>query len=286
MATRTTKIRPASVLLLAVLLAMAATALLLPAQTRHRQSYLGFDRNEYPGDDRLPQLRQTFRYAGYWLNVPPGAAVNSWKGKRAKLQKHDFGFLLLFNGRLYRQLRASGNAATLGRVDGAAATASALAEGFRRGAVIFLDQEEGGLLLPEQFAYIEAWSDAVRAARFTPGVYCSGVPTRQDGKSVTTAADLRAKLGGKPVKLWVANDQCPPSPGCSYPKPVPDPAASGTADALVWQFAQSPRRQQFTAACKQSYAADGMCYAPGLPPGADSFVDLNSSNTPDPSNTR
>ena len=141
-------------------------------------------------------------------------------------------------------------------------------------------------MLPEQLAYIEAWSDALRAAGFVPGVYCSGMPVAQkNAAAVTTAADLRAKLGSRQIKFWVANDQCPPSPGCSFGK-VPAPSASGTADALVWQFAQSPRRRQFTEGCASSYADDGRCYAPGLTRGEDSFVDLNSSTSPDPSHGR
>lgn len=270
-----------SLSLLLILLAPAAAA---AAETPQTRSYLGFDRNEYPGDARLAQLRKTFHYTSYWLNTPPGARRNSWKGKRALLQQHGFGFLLLFNGRLFRDLENRDQAA-LGRTDGRAAVAAALAEGFHRQSVIFLDQEEGGRLLEEQFAYIEAWIETVRAAQFVPGVYCSGILMQQDGETLSTASDLRAKLGKRDVRLWVANDQCPPAPGCTYPKTVPHPALSGTADAAVWQYAQSPRRAQFTEGCK-GYAADNMCYAPGLPQGADSFVDLNVSDSPDPSHTR
>jgi hypothetical protein len=279
---------PALFFLLLAFCGTLAAALLFAPRARHESNfYLGFDRNDYPGDQALAQLRKTFSYTGYWLSLPPGAKTNSWSGKRATLAARGFGFLLLFNGKLYRQLQAAGDARLSGRQDAEAAVNAARREGFRRGAVIFLDQEEGGVMLPEQFAYIEAWSNAVRAAGFIPGVYCSGMPVAQkNAPTVTTAADLRAKLGAKPVKLWVANDQCPPSPGCSYGKPAPAPAASGTGDALVWQFAQSPRRRQFTEGCASSYAADGMCYAPGLPHGDNAFVDLNSSTSPDPSNGR
>jgi len=45
----------------------------LTAQGQNNTStYLGFDRNTYPGDSNLKILRQTFSYAGYWLNNPPG----------------------------------------------------------------------------------------------------------------------------------------------------------------------------------------------------------------------
>ena len=78
------------------------------------RSYLGFDRNEYPGDENLNELRKTFDYTGYWLNSPPGASANTWIGKRARLQRAGFGFLALFNGRLYSELKTIGTAAKLG----------------------------------------------------------------------------------------------------------------------------------------------------------------------------
>jgi hypothetical protein len=45
-------------------------------------SYLGFDRNEYPGDAALPALHKSFHYTSYWLNNPPGAQQNSWASAR------------------------------------------------------------------------------------------------------------------------------------------------------------------------------------------------------------
>jgi hypothetical protein len=37
------------------------------------QTYLGFDRNDYPGDANLAALRKTFAFSGYWLNNPRGS---------------------------------------------------------------------------------------------------------------------------------------------------------------------------------------------------------------------
>ncbi len=273
--------------LLALCGTLGAAALLLAPVAHEHRYYLGFDRNYYPGDEALGQLRKTFSYAGYWLSPPPGMKVNPWSGKRAMVAARGYGFLLLFNGKLYRELLAAGDARRVGRQDGAAAVNSARQEGFRRGAVIFLDQEEGGVMLPEQFAYIDSWSDTLRAAGFVPGIYCSGMPVPQkNGPPVTTASDLRAKLGRKQIRIWVADDQCPPSPGCSYAKPLPGPSDSGTKEAVVWQFAQSPRRRQLTEKCASSYAGDGRCYAPGMAHTEDSYVDLNTSTSPDPSNGR
>lgn len=249
-----------------------------PAQT-HRV-YVGFDKNEYPGDDLLAALHQTFAFTGYWLNAPPGANSNGWAGKRSLIRAQGFGFVLLFNGRLYAQLKGQ-DAAALGRSDAQAAIASAQKEGFPARAIIFLDQEEGGHLLPEQAAYLGAWIQAIRHSAYRPGVYCSGIAVPAGaGKTTSTAAELRAT--DKTVALWIANDQCPPAPGCVIPSQLPSPNGSGFADAPLWQYAQAPRRAQFTAQCAATYA-DNTCYAQGLPHSAKTFLDLNTALSPDPS---
>ena len=84
------------------------------------------------------------------------------------------------------------------------------------------------------------------------------------------------------AKLWVANDQCPPAPGCVMR--AVDPAGSGFTHAMVWQFAQSPRRP-FAEACKTTYVNDN-CYAPGVPHSDKTFLDLDTSRSADPSNGR
>ena len=247
-------------------------------------THLGFDRNDYPGDDNLPALRKTFAFTGYWLNNPPGESANTWHGKRAIVEREGFGFLVLFNGRSYAELTAAANP---GASDGAAAAEAAKAEGFRRGTVIFLDQEEGGRMLAEQKQYVFAWANAVRQAGFRPGIYCSGIEVaEQDGGSISTARDLHDSPEGRQLVFWVANDACPPSPGCSFPKPAPSPEASGVPFAEVWQFAQSPIRPQFAAACAASYNADRNCYPPGVGGQQQLHLDVNVAHTADPSHAR
>lgn len=119
-----------------------------PTAERSATGYIGFDRNDYPGDANLETMRQTFSYSGYWLNNPPGAERNSWVGRRKTLQSAGFGFLILFNGRTYAKIKSAGDAAKLGRSDAAAAAKAARAEGFPPDSIIFLDQEQGGRLLP------------------------------------------------------------------------------------------------------------------------------------------
>lgn len=250
--------------------------------------YIGFDRNLYPGDARLEELRKSFAFAGFWLNAPPSEAVNTWTGKRAALRDAGFGFLVLANGRLDAEIRrAQVKPDVLGQRDAAQAVADAKREGFPEHTLIFLDQEEGGRLLPEQAAYLFAWTEAVGRSPYRAGAYLSGQAspdgTGPDGRptTITTARDVREHIATQrlhPVVLWVQQDACPPAPGCTLN--APPVAASGTLDAAVWQYAQSPRRPALTRACAATYAADGNCYAPA---SRDLFVDLDMADSPDPS---
>jgi hypothetical protein len=257
------------------------------AIAQQQTTFLGMDRNDYPGDAAMQSLRKTFTFTGYWLNNPPGADRNTWTGKRAQLQTMGFGFLVLFNGREYLALKASGNAAGVGARDASAAVQAAAAEGFPKRAIIFLDQEQGGRMLPEQRAYIHAWIDAVVKAGYGAGVYCSGIAFRESSKvSVVTADDIRDNLGGREIHFFISNDRCGPAPGCVFPKVPPAPAKSAVSYAEIWQYAQSPRRPEMTAACRQTYAPDNNCYPPGVAPNSGLHIDVDSADSPDPSRGR
>jgi hypothetical protein len=248
------------------------------------QTYLGFDRNDYPGDSNLKALRQTFSYSGYWLNNPPGANKNTWSGHRPVLEAAGFGFLVLFNGRLFAEIKSTANAVRLGRSDAQNAASAARREGFPARTVIFLDQEQGGRMLPEQKAYIFAWVDGVTASGFRTGIYCSGIPAPDDG-NVVTAEDIRQRAGSRQIVYWAINDACPPAPGCVFPPHPPSPARSGVSFAEVWQFAQSPRRLDIAAHCT-NYGRDGECYAPGVTAAQKLHIDVNTANSADPSQGR
>jgi hypothetical protein len=258
--------------------------LVLACATAQAQNgpYPGFDRNDYPGDAHLAALHQTFAYAGYWLNNPPGEKTNTWAGHRTAVEAAGFGFLVLFNGRLYAELKTVANAAQLGQSDAKAAAAAARHEGFPRATIIFLDQEQGGRMLPEQKAYIYAWVDGVTAAGFRAGIYCSGMVSN-DSNSIATANDVRQNAGRREIAYWVTNDACPPAPGCAFPEHPPNPAQSGVRFAEIWQFAQSPQRKNVAGRCA-NYARDGNCYPPGAPAGL--HLDLNTATSPDPSHGR
>lgn len=249
---------------------------------KETRTYLGFDRNDYPGDTALDALRKTFAFSGYWLNSPPGEKANTWQFKREILRAHGFGFLVLFNGRLDKELKASKNPALLGADDARAAAAATHAEGFPRGTLIFLDQEEGGRMLPEQRAYLYAWIDGVNAIGYHAGVYCSGIPDQTGMSAVITANDIRANAAVRQISFFIYNDSCPPSPGCTFSAGETAPTQSGTSFASIWQIAQSPRRRNLTQRCRATYAKDGNCYPPGLA-AQKLFLDVDVALSPNPS---
>jgi hypothetical protein len=120
---------------------------------------------------------------------------------------------------------------------------------------------------------------------YLPGVYASGQPVDDSpGKTITTVQNIREQVAAQhlsTIAFWVYQDACPPANGCTMqPPPL---ASSGTPDVAAWQYAQSPRRKEITAACSKTYAADGNCYAPDLP---KIMLDLSVAASPDPSHGR
>ena len=277
-------------------LTLAAFACAQQSAPPASQNYVGFDANDYPGDAQLPALRKQFAFAGYWLTNPPGANSNPWVGKRDVLLRNGFGFLVVANGRLDKEIlraqKSSKSPAALGREDAVAAAAAAHREGFPPRTILFLDQEEGGRMLPEQVDYLLAWTEAVAGSAYRPGVYASGQPV-PDGrgpagrpKTITTIQDIRQRVEAgylHPIAFWVAQDACPPAPGCVVQSQPSSPDLSGILNADAWQYSQSPRRKNITQSCGATYNSDGNCYAPGI---AHFQLDLSVSASPDPSHGR
>ena len=258
-----------------------ALVLCVPALAQNNPAYLGFDRNQYPGDDGMKILRKDFAFTGYWLGPPPGEKSSTWQGKREFLRALGYGFLLRVNGRVSSELKNLNAAIAKGSADARVAAASAKREGFPAGAIIFVDIEEGGRLIAAYHAYLKAWAEDLRNAGYKPGAYCSDMPVKE-GVSVviTTAADVHSDPQLREFVIWTYNDACPPSNGCSISQPgLP---SRDIEYAAVWQFAQSPRRKQYTAKCATKYDADGNCYAPS-DVAHKWFLDLNVATSADPS---
>ena len=250
-----------------------------------KPTFLGFDRNDYPGDAALRVLRKSFVFAGYWLSAPPGEKSNLWTGKRAVLEAQRFGFLLLYNGRTSVELPYKKTSIEAGLADAQAAAAAARREGFPEGSVIFLDVEEGGRFFDTYQAYLRSWAESLEREHFRPGIYCSGILVDEgEGSTIISADDIRRHIGVSDVVYWVYNDACPPSPGCGVPGKPPMLAESGVPYASVWQFVRSPREKKIARHCS-GYATDGNCYAAG-DVKHQWFLDMNVATTANPSAPR
>ena len=268
-----------------ILLSLSLVPGLTSSHSPQQKFFLGFDRNDYPGDDTMKLFRKDFAFTSYWLGNPPGETFNSWSGKRELLRLQGWGFLPLFNGPASGQLRDK--AYTLKRVakDAKAAVAAARREGFPAGTVIFLDIEEGDRLPSTYTIYLKHWAADLAAAGFRAGVYCSGIPVDEgEGLSLITADFIRGQIEPAELIYWVFNDSCPPSPGCVTPDSLPAPSKSGVAYAQVWQFVRSPRDKETARECR-GYAKNGNCYA-AFDIAHKFHLDLNVATSADPSALR
>src|SRR5205807_1265519 len=79
----------------------------VPQQNHVSRGYLGFDRNDYPGDAAMADLRKEFAFTGYWLTPAPGGKTNSWTAKRKVLEAQGYGFMLLARGRAAKEIRTN-----------------------------------------------------------------------------------------------------------------------------------------------------------------------------------
>jgi hypothetical protein len=269
--------------------AASPAAIETPKPNASSGGYVGFDRNDYPGDGTMASMKSQFAFVGYWLTNPPGESANSWVGKRETLKRQGWGFLLLADGRLEAEIlktqKTGVTPETLAKQDAATAVAAARSEGFPKHAILFLDQEEGGRLTDPQAAYLLAWTEAVAATDYKPGVYASGQTVSDGpGAKIDTIEDIRArvKAGGlHEVAMFDAQDSCGPSNGCTQqPPPL---SQAGEPGLIAWQYSQSPRRPSITRSCARTYAADGNCYALGF---GTVFLDMDLAQSSDPSNAR
>ncbi len=255
-----------------------------PVPQATSRAFLGFDRDIYPGDPAFSTLRKNFSFTSYWLGPPPGEKTTTWLGKRNFLRRAGFGFLVLYRGRDSREVQQDADASAKGTLDAQAALAAAKKEGFPANTIIYLDIEEGGRLPPAYHTYLHTWFDLLAHSGYRAGVYCSGMPVKEPGGvTILTADDIRANSANRKFIFFVYNDACPASPGCTFPKNSPALSDSGVPYATAWQFAQSPRRKEFTAQCPPGYNQNGNCYSPGDTSHAWD-LDLDTASSPDPSN--
>ena len=191
----------------------------------------GFDRSYFPGLPVMTWLiaNTNLRVCAPYLAPAPDHGERSWMGHRQELLDMGWRLYPVYVGRQVCDnagrliINPSVNAAQ-GAGDGADACRLMAGEGYAKGSTVFLDIENGLPLGTAQREYVASWIDAVGAAGYTPGVYCSFQMAAQ-------IAALRPS-----VKIWVFHVKTTRPhrvPGTIFP--TPDPATSGYPSAVMWQ---------------------------------------------------
>jgi len=196
-------------------------------------AFAGFDSLAYPGDNVMAWLKANtnLSFVGFYLAPAPSRPTSDWMDCRSVLAGQNWGFAPVYVGQ--QEPGAPGShilTPAQGTIDGGDASALMTAAGFPPNCVVYLDLETGGPASGATRSYVSAWVDALNAAgQYRPGIYCSH----------TTAASVQAVINPS-VRFWVFNLKGP-VPGPDYPPnfPTKDPAGSGVANAVIWQWAQN-----------------------------------------------
>lgn len=192
--------------------------------------HAGFDASGYPGDLVMLELKRTtnFEWCGFYLGPAPSHPDPGWMPHLAVLKGQGWGFAPIYVG---QQTEGPGShvvTAAQGSIDGAHAAGLMRSAGFGVGSFVYLDLENGAPFIAFQRGYVGAWCDAVVAAGFGAGVYCS----------FQFAAEV-SKLRPD-ARIWVFHVRtvsAHPVVGATFP--APDPATSGFPGASIWQHDDS-----------------------------------------------
>jgi hypothetical protein len=180
----------------------------------------GFDTRDYPGDAALRAWLESspYRWIGFYLPSPCYRGT-SWQGTRERIEGMGWGVAVLFVGEqdwaeilpadqviadptLPRCARHNLHGER-GRVDGAAATVAAAAEGFADGTVIYLNVERVETVSSDLRDYVSAWAAAVlEDGPYLPGLYAHA-RNAAELHGLLVAEFQRAERPGEP-RLWVA----------------------------------------------------------------------------------
>ena len=215
------------------------------------EQYLGFDVASYPGDGVVAWLwAHEFRISGFYLNHHRGGEDDSWISRRALLANAGWGLAPLYLGWQTvdphgRPLPPPSDPLGAAAADAAEAVRLMGKAGFAAGSAVYCDVEDGAVPSGAYDSYLTALFSGIRAANFSPAVYCSHLCVRW--------------ATGKGVPCWSfhipAHSEAAIDPG-DLPSGTIDPGCIGT------QFRQN-------------------VHLPGLP----TAIDLDCFSVPDPSNS-
>lgn len=193
-------------------------------------NYAGFDRYDYPGEAVMDWLRANtnLRWSGYYLGPLLNHSGNSWMTHRAALAQSNWGLAPIYVGRQVQDGVFSATAME-GASDGHNAAYLLAAEGFDAGSFVYLDIENGAPVSNLQAAYVQSWCEAVEAAGYGPGIYCSHV-------IAMTLHNLWPS-----ARIWAFAVTTTDSHPVPFPCPELGPAGCGYIGAYVWQLGQNCR---------------------------------------------
>lgn len=200
----------------------------------------GFDTWQYPGDALMASWRSEspYQWVGYYLESPCHRDA-SWMGRRQQLESEGWGIALLYVGQQVFEGQSVDNSGveevlcsrTLltteqGIADARDAIATARAEGFPPGTVIFLDIERVSRIPPEMLDYLGAWIDVMLDdGSYRPGLYAHRANASGLYFTVSQAYSERGSSLGPPV--WIAG-------GTGFTLDS-HPEEAGLTFATVWQ---------------------------------------------------
>lgn len=208
--------------------------------------FLGFDTDQYPGDDMMVRLRTRFAFTGFYLAPAPSHGDAGWMGKLSFLKDQHYGFLPTYVG---QELVGPGRhnvTAGQGAIDGADAANLALKAGFGMGSYVYLDLENGPPFTSAEGGYVKAFRNALGAGGYALGIYGSHL----------YAGILHELAPG--ARIWTVHTATTSPHPVNGPIIAPDPTCA-YSQAVACQFDQSAE----------------------LPEGIE--VDLDSSAVADPS---
>jgi hypothetical protein len=187
--------------------------------------HVGFDTHTYPGTRVMKIWKETpgspYKWVGFYLPAPCHAD-KSWSGKRDTLEAMGWGMAVVYVGQQTwgRRPRALGatQLASLrrrsscsadflnyseGRRDADDAVVRTSAEGFQKGAVVFLDLERMETIPPAMRDYYRAWvARMLERDEYVPGIYTH----QHNAARIFADVDSLFKAAGRTdtPRFWIA----------------------------------------------------------------------------------
>lgn len=194
----------------------------------------GFDTGSYPGDTAISAWasKSPYRFVGFYFDAPCHTTntFKTWKGTYPHLKASGLGLAIVYVGLQQGGCGQAKLSRAKGIEHGQDTVTKFAAEGFPKGAVVFLDVEHyNGALSAPMEGYIRGWISAILdSGKVTAGIYC---PTSKANEIKAAAAKEYAAHGlprGLPVFWAVKADP-------QFDHATATPAGSGVSYATVWQ---------------------------------------------------